>query len=116
MRRSIRGKGAFEATAIRVKEVGSIKIVFYSKEAIYVQSKEGVWVVFHRYGAGKGSYNGGWRQFRHLLFYEKTLDFAHCHRLAFRFDIQSQVSRSPNLEGKAVEIITIKKEVKNEME
>jgi hypothetical protein len=106
VRRSNWKRGKYRARAIIVKEVENIKIVFYDSKSIYVKSADGVWVVFHRWFAPKGSYQGGWKQFRHLLLYEKRVDFAHCHRLAFRYDIPSQVSRAPDLDGKTVEIIT----------
>ena len=77
-----------------------IEIIFFNNEKIYVkQTTTGQWTLFHRFFAPKGSYNRGWRQFRHLLLYEwRHLDYEHCYRLAFRWDIQSQrVAKGPDL-------------------
>lgn len=114
VRRTEYKNGRFRAKAIVVREIGDIRIVFYSKDSIYVRSAQGVWVVFHRWGEHGNDSHRNWSQFRHLMFYEKTIDFAHCHRLAFRFDIASQVAREPDLEGKTVEILTTNKGGKNE--
>lgn len=105
VRRSTWKNGKFRAKAIVVRQVNDIEIVFYNHESIYVKSQAGVWVVFHRWEAGLGSYQN-WRNFRTMLFYEKYIDFQHCHRLAFRYDIPSQVSRAPDIKGKSIEIIS----------
>lgn len=91
----------FRAEAVIIKKVNDIEIIFLDRERIYVKNcKTGVWTLFHRYFAPRGSYNGGWRQFRHLLLYEwENLDFNHCYRLAFRWNIQSQTTKTgPSLE------------------
>lgn len=83
--------GRFRAEKIIVRDINNIRIVFYDRESIYVRDNmNNRWTVFHRWLAPKGSYNNGWRQFRHLLLYEKRITFNHCYRLAFRFDIPSQ--------------------------
>ena len=90
--------GRFRAEAVIVREVNDAVIVFYNKESIYVKNvANGQWTVFHRWFAPRGSYNDGWRQFRHLLLYEKKISYAHCYRLAFRWDISSQIAKSPDL-------------------
>lgn len=90
--------GRFRADVVIVRDINNLRIVFYDKESIYVRAADGRWAVFHRWFAPRGSYNNGWRQFRHLLLYEKKITFEHCYRLAFRFDIPSQlVAKSPDL-------------------
>lgn len=92
----------FRAEAVIVKMVNDVEIIFWSKHEIYVKNcKSGTWTLFHRYFAPRGSYNGGWRQFRHLLLYEwDNLTYSHCFRLAFRWDIQSKTVKSgPMLEN-----------------
>ena len=90
--------GRFRAEKVIIRDVNGIRIVFYDHENIYVRNTSGCWVVFHRWFSQKGSYNNGWRQFRHLLLYEKKIDFNHCYRLAFRWEISSQiVKQSPDL-------------------
>ena len=88
-----------------MRDVNNIRIVFYDKESIYVRNNDTrQWAVFHRWLAPKGSYNNGWRQFRHLVLYEKRIDFNHCYRLAFRLDIPSQfVSKAPDLSKFTIE-------------
>lgn len=87
--------GRFRAEAVIVKRVDDLTIVFYDKENIYIKDDNHGWTVFHRWFAPKGSYTGGWQQFRHLLLYEKKITFDHCYRLAFRYDIPSQASVRP---------------------
>lgn len=86
--------GRFRAKAVMVRRVNDLEIVFYNRETIYVGNM-GKWYIFHRWFAPRGSYNGGWRQFRHLLLYEKGLDLTHCYRLAFLHDIQAQIAGAP---------------------
>ena len=96
--------GKFRAESVIIREVNDIKIVFYNHETIYVQNDKGRWVIFHRWFPQRGSYNGGWRQFRHLLLYEKKIDLNHCYRLAFRWDIASQyASKAPDLSSVKIE-------------
>jgi len=85
--------GNYKAKAVIIKQTENLKIVFYNHESIYVEDKKQGWVVFHRWFAPRGSYNGGWRQFRHLLLYEKKPTLIHCYHLAFRYDIQVQKVR-----------------------
>ena len=90
--------GRFKAQAVIIKRVDDLTIIFYDKENIYIKDNSHGWTVFHRWFAPRGSYGGGWKQFRHLLLYEKNITFAHCYRLAFRWDIQSQANvREPDL-------------------
>lgn len=96
----------FRAKAVIVREIRAtgLKIVFYDRENIYIHDDAHGWYVFHRWFSPRGSYNGGWRQFRHLLLYEKKIDFNHCCRLAFRWDILSQrVNRPPELSKLKIE-------------
>ena len=96
----------FRASAVIIREIYStgLKIVFYNRETIYVHDDLHGWHVFHRWFSPKGSYNGGWRQFRHLLLYEKKIDFNHCYRIAFRWDILSQkVNHAPDLTNIKIE-------------
>lgn len=81
--------GRYKADAVIIRRVGDLTIVFYDKENIFVKDNKHGWTVFHRWFAPRGSYNGGWRQFRHLLLYNKSITYNHCYRLAFRFEIQS---------------------------
>lgn len=106
VRRAVWKNGRYRAKAIIVRQINNIEIVFYDSKSIYVKSEYGVWIVFHRWFAGAGSYIKGWKQFRHLLMYVDSVDFAYCHRKAFQLDVPSQVSKKPELEGKTVEIIT----------
>lgn len=97
--------GRFRAKAIIVKEVRrtGLTIIFYDRETIYVYDSSHGWTAFHRWYAPLGSYGHGWRQFRHLLEYEKKIDFNHCYRLAFRHGIASQkVNKGPDLSNKAI--------------
>lgn len=97
--------GRYKAKAVIIREVNGIKIVFYNHENIYVQSSQGQWTVFHRWFPQKGSYNNGWRQFRHLLLYEKKITYNHCYRLAFRWEISSQANvREPDLSNINIEM------------
>ena len=90
--------GRFKAKAVIIRYVNDIKIVFYDNQSIYVFDEKAGWHLFHRLLAPLGSYNHGWRQFRHLLLYEKQLDLAHCYRLAFRYNISSQIAkRAPDI-------------------
>lgn len=92
--------GRFKAKAVIVKEVRrtGLTIILYDRETIYVHDNKHGWAVFHRWFAPLGSYGRGWRQFRHLLEYEKNIDFNHCYRLAFRHGIASQkVKKGPDL-------------------
>lgn len=84
--------GRFRADAVVIRHINNLKIVFYDHETIYV-SDGNKWYVFHRWFAPRGSYNGGWRQFRHLLFYEKNLDLNHCYHLAFRWEISTGIAK-----------------------
>lgn len=108
VRRFIHKNGRFRAKAIVVRQVNGIEIVFYDSRSIYVKSEYGVWVVFRRWGGERdlGSYSSGWRNFRTMLMYEKSITFTHCHQLAFRNDIISFMAKKPELDGKTVEIIT----------
>lgn len=97
--------GRFRAEKVIVRDINNIRIVFYDKESIYVKDANGRWTVFHRWLAPRGSYNNGWRQFRHLLLYEKKLDINHCYRLAFRYDILSQLAyKAPDLSKFKVQV------------
>ncbi len=90
----------FKAEAVIIKRVNNVEIIFWSKEEIYVRNTTtNQWTLFHRYFAPKGSYTGGWSQFRHLLLYEwDHLDYNHCYRIAFRWNILSQkVSKGPDI-------------------
>jgi hypothetical protein len=90
--------GRFRAEAVIVKRVKDLTIVFYDKEHIFIKDSNHGWTVFHRWYAPLGSYNGGWRQFRHLLLYEKNITYNHCYRLAFRWEIQSMANvKEPDL-------------------
>lgn len=90
--------GRFRAEAVIVKRVNDLTIIFYDKENIYIKDANHEWTVFHRWFAPRGSYMGGWKQFRNLLLYEKRITFDHCYRLAFRWDIQSRANvRPPDL-------------------
>ena len=110
-----RNHGKFNAKAIVVRQINNIEIVFYDSHSIYVKSEHGVWVVFHRWFAREGAVGSykSWRGFRTLLFYESQISFAGCHRLAFKYDIPSQVSRAPDLKGKTVEIVSITRRKKS---
>lgn len=97
--------GFFKSNAILAKAVNDVIIIFWDRESIYVQNtRNGQWTLFHRYFAPRGSYNRGWRQFRHLLLYEwDHLTYAHCYRLAFRLEILSKVvAKGPDLTGKEI--------------
>ena len=98
------GRG-FKAKAVVVRELNGIKIVFYDRQTIYVQNlADGLWHVFHRWWDEIGSYNSKWRQFRHLLFYEKQIDLKHCYHLAFRWDIMTKISdTAPDLSKLKIE-------------
>lgn len=73
---------------VKVRELERIVIVFKSKEAIYIKDKErGKWCLFHRFFE-KGNY-GHWRDFRHRLWYYKTIGFYDVCRYACKFDIES---------------------------
>lgn len=88
--------GRFRAESVIVREANEIRVVFYNHESIYVHDlAHDTWVIFHRWFRPIGSYNNGWRQFRHLLLYVKNLDMAHCYRLARRWDIQSCRAKAP---------------------
>lgn len=90
--------GRFKAEAVIIRKVGDLTIVFYSKDSIYVKDAIHGWTVFHRWFAPRGSYTRGWKQFRNLLLYVKHIDYNHCYRLAFRWDIQSRANvKGPNL-------------------
>ncbi len=95
--------GRFRADAVVVRDVNGIRIVFYNHESIYLRDELGNWTVFHRWFAPRGSYNGGWRQFRHLLLYEKKITSAHCFHLAFRWDILSQTTKAPDISNFKIE-------------
>lgn len=89
----------FRAEAVIIKKVNDIEIIFLDRERIYVKDcKNGRWTLFHRFYA---PYYKGWAQFRHLLLYEwRNLDYNHCCRLAFRWDVKSQtVSSGPSLKN-----------------
>ena len=90
----------FRAEAVIIKRVNNVEIIFWNKEEIYVRNTDtNQWTLFHRYFAPKGSYTGGWSQFRHLLLYEWAhLDYNHAYRLAFRWGILSQnVGKGPDI-------------------
>lgn len=89
--------GRFRAESVVIKELRrtGLKIVFFNRESIYIYDDTHGWTVFHRWFAPKGSYNGGWRQFRHLLWYGKNTTYEHCYQLAFRWDIPSQKAYHP---------------------
>ena len=99
-------RAARRATTIVVRELDAVRVVFFNHETIYVLDRATErWHCFHRWFGGSGSYVNGWKPFRHLMFYERGLDIAHCYRLAFRYEINSQVARAgPNLDGRAVDI------------
>lgn len=96
--------------AIVIKEIKKtgLTIVFYDSKSIYIFNKEFGWSVFHRWGAPLGSYRS-WRKFRHLMWYAKRIDYRHCFRLAFRYDISSQkAKKGPILdENSVIERISI---------
>lgn len=87
----------YKAKAIIIRETlpSGFKIIFYDSKNIFVYEPRRGWTVFHRWFAGLGSYNGGWRQFRHLLLYNKFIDYDHCYRLANRLGISSQIVSGP---------------------
>lgn len=92
--------GRFKAGAVTVKQVDDLTIIFYDKNRIYVGNKHHRWVVFHRYGAPRGSYRTSWDKFRSSLWKEKNIDYNHCFRLAFQYDVQFMtVPASPNLKN-----------------
>ena len=94
----------FRAKAVIVRDVNEIRIVFYNHETIYVRDDTARWHIFHRWVAPRGSYNRGWRQFRHMLLYEKNITIEHCYRLAFRHEISSQIALSgPDLSKVIIE-------------
>lgn len=99
--------GKFKAKAIIVKEVRrtGLRIIFYNSETIYVQDSQNGWAVFHRWGSPHNKYyNTCWKNFRHLLLTEKTIDIKRCYRLAFQWDVSSQkANRGPDLSNFNVE-------------
>lgn len=95
--------GRFRAEAVTIRRVDDLTIVFYDHKNIFIKDGRNGWTVFHRWYAPLGSYNGGWRQFRHLLLYERNITFNHCYRLAFRYDIQHMANvDGPNLDNKPI--------------
>lgn len=97
--------GRFKAETIKVRQVDGLTIVFKDARAIYL-GYDDIWVVFHRWGAPRGSYSGGWQQFRHLLYYSKSMTSVHCFELADRFNIPFVSSRrAPRLRRKEVEYV-----------
>ena len=84
--------GRFKAEAVLIRKVDRLEIVFLNRETIYVS--DGLnWHIFHRWFAPRGSYTGGWSQFRHALLYRKSLNITDCYRLASMAEIQSQIAR-----------------------
>ena len=78
--------GRFRAKAVKVRKIDDVTIIFQGPRSIWV-GWNGNWSIFHRWGAPLGSYDNGWRQFRHLLYYEKHPDIWHIYKLADKFDI-----------------------------
>lgn len=87
-----KGEKYFKAEAVIIREINGLKIVFYDKESIYVQTNSGECVVFHRWFTPRGSYNADWRPFRYKLLYQKSLTLVRCYQLAFQHDIVVQRS------------------------
>lgn len=64
-------KGRFRAEEITIREVGSLEIIFYDKETIYViDTIKGVRYIFHRWFAPRKSYKE-WNSFRSALWSSK---------------------------------------------
>lgn len=97
--------GRFKAKTVKVRKVDGLTLVFRSPKAIYM-GWNGYWAVFHRWGAPRGSYGGGWQQFRHLLYYDKHITSVHVFELAERFQIPFlTASGAPCLDENLVEIV-----------
>lgn len=95
--------GRFKAESTKFRCIGDLTIVFYSPKEIYLGFDDN-WAVFHRWGAPRGSYGGGWQQFRHLLYYEKALTATHVFELADEFRIPYVSARAaPDLRGRTTE-------------
>lgn len=71
---------------VKCRRLQRVLIVFKSKEAIYVKDLErGDWYLFHRFFQ-RGNYSP-WRDFRHRLYYYKTIGFRDVCRYAAKYNI-----------------------------
>lgn len=94
--------GRFRAEAITIKKIGTLKIIFYDSERIYIKDNKHDWALFHRWGMPRGSYRRSWGRFREALWKGTNLDYIECYRMAFRYEIGSMVGYKPNLADKKV--------------
>ena len=99
--------GRWRAEAVIVRRLPEVAITFYDRETIYVFPKgAGVGSIFHRWFAPRGSYTGGWEQFRRKLLRYKCLDLARCHELAEEHGVLAVgTDRTPKLKEKRIKFL-----------
>lgn len=85
----------FRAEAVIVRKVKGLTIVFLSKDTIYVKADDTPWAIFHRWGAPRGSYSGGWKQMRHRFGRKSDLTYADCFKIARRWNIPFVTTTNP---------------------
>lgn len=105
--------GRFKAKGIIVREISDIRIIFWNSHIIYVYGPHGM-VAFHRYFAPRGSYSGGWGDFRRKLLRYKDLDWHSVFLVAARyFDIVEVQSTDTKLDFKDKTVYIWRRYTKN---
>ena len=84
-------------------------MVLLNHETIYAIPRRGAPnIIYHRFFGPLGTYPE-WKRFRYAMRYNRRLSPKSIHSIAMRNDIQSfGTVRTPNLEGKTVQIEVIK--------
>lgn len=96
--------GRYKAEHITIRRINGLEIVFRDRLSIYVRREgEKGYTVFHRWYAPRGSYTGGWSNFRQKLRRSRKLSLLSCFETAAQYDIQSlHTDRELKLEGEDV--------------
>ena len=100
--------GRFKQAQVYVRQFQDVTVVVYNQETIYALPKHGSPnIIYHRFFGEIGTYPA-WKLFRTSIMRSKRLTRQKIHSLAMKHGIQSfGTQRSPNLEGKKVQIETI---------
>lgn len=101
--------GRYKQAKVYVREFDDVVIVLLNQETIYAMPTCGAPnIIYHRFFGPLGTYPE-WRLFRNSLKYNKRLSMRKITTLAIRHKIQNfGTMRVPNLQGKSVEIETLK--------
>lgn len=101
--------GRYKQAKVYVRDFEEVRVVLLNHETIYAIPRRGAPnIIYHRFFGPLGTYPE-WKRFRYAMRYNRRLTPKSIHSIAMRNGIQSfGTVRTPNLEGKTVQIEVIK--------